>query len=111
MYWSGRSEKNFRTGIAAAGANICVFTTGGGAPQGFPLVPVVKVAGNPEKAVRMCRHIDVSADPIISGEKSIKTIGEEIIAKVLATASGTKVKAELCGYDKSIGIYTTGPTI
>jgi altronate dehydratase large subunit len=104
-------EDEFLTGIAAAGANICVFTTGGGAPQGFPLVPVVKVAGNPEKAVRMCQHIDVDASPIISGEKSIKIIGEEIITKVLNTVSGEKVKAELCGYDKSIGIYTTGPTI
>lgn len=104
-------EDEFLTGIAAAGANICIFTTGGGAPQGFPLVPVIKVAGNPDKAVRMCQHIDVNAGSIISGEKSIKLIGEEIITKVLNTASGAKVKAELCGYDKSIGIYTTGPTI
>lgn len=104
-------EDEFLTGIAAAGANICIFTTGGGAPQGFPLVPVIKVAGNPDMVARMCQHVDVDAGPILSGEKSIRDIGEEIIKKVLNTASGEKVTAEINAYDKSVGIYTTGPTI
>ncbi|MCE5282504.1 MAG: UxaA family hydrolase, partial [Deltaproteobacteria bacterium] len=104
-------EDEFLTGIAASGANICIFSTGGGAPQGFPLVPVVKVAGNPDKVTRMGQHIDVNASPIISGEKSIRAIGEEIIKKVLETASGARSQAEINAYDKSIGIYTTGPTI
>ena len=104
-------EDEFLTGIAAAGANMCVFTTGGGAPQGFPLVPVIKVAGNPDKVERMCGHIDINASPIIAGEKSINQTSEEIVQKILDVASGAKVKAEICGYDKTVGIYTIGPTI
>lgn len=104
-------EDEFLTGVAAAGANICIFTTGGGAPQGFPLVPVIKVAGNPDKVAWMFQHIDVDASPILLVKKSIKAIGEKIIKKVQETASGARVKAEINAYDKSIGIYTTGPTI
>ena len=104
-------EDEFLTGIAAAGANVCIFTTGGGAPQGFPLVPVVKVAGNPEKVVRMCQHVDVDTSPILLGEKSLNGMADEIVAKVLETASGARVRAEINAYDQTIGIYTFGPTI
>jgi altronate dehydratase large subunit len=104
-------EDEFLTGVAAAGANICIFTTGGGAPQGFPLVPVIKVAGNPDKVAWMFSHIDVDAGQIVLAKKSLRAVGEEIIQKVLDTASGALVTAEINGYDKCIGIYTTGPTI
>ena len=38
-------EPEILTGLAAAGCNVIVFTTGRGAPQGFPFVPVIKVTG------------------------------------------------------------------
>ena len=58
-------EPELLTGLAAAGCNLIVFTTGRGAPQGFPLVPVIKVTGNahtferddrPHGFVRRGRH-------------------------------------------------------
>jgi len=104
-------EDEFLTGVAAAGANICVFTTSGGAPQGFALMPVIKVAGNREMVKCMAPHIDIDAGGIVSGEKSIGDVGSEIIEKILAVASGERSAAERLGYDKSIGIFTTGPTI
>jgi len=104
-------EDEFLTGVCAAGANVTVFTSGGGAPQGFPLVPVIKVASNPEKVEKMKEHVDVDASAIIEGTKTIKDVGQEILDRVFEVASGKKTAAERNQYDKTIGIYTLGPTI
>ncbi len=104
-------EDEFLTGAAASGANVCVFTTGGGAPQGFVLMPVIKVAGNREKVACMYRHIDVDAGGIMAGVKSIRDVGTDILEKIFAVSSGEPSAAERMGYDKTVGIFTTGPTI
>jgi altronate dehydratase large subunit len=104
-------EDEFLTGIAAAGANICIFTTGGGAPQGFPLLPVVKVAGNPDKINLMRDHVDVDAGCIITGRSTINQVSERIVECVCQAASGNKTAAERQGYDLTVGIYTLGPTV
>ena len=104
-------EDEFLTGAAAAGAGVIVFTTGGGAPQGFPLVPVVKVAGNPEKIALMGSHVDVDAGRIITGSRTIKQVGDELIQRVYEVASGREVAAERQKYDRSVGIYTVGPIV
>jgi altronate dehydratase large subunit len=104
-------EDDFLTGVAAAGANVIVFTSGGGAPQGFPLVPVIKVASNPEKVGPMAQHIDVDASAIIEGKGSIPEVGRSIIERILRVASGEVVAAEKNRYDRTIGICTLGPTV
>jgi len=40
-------EIELLSGMAVAGADVILFSTGRGAPQGFPVVPVVKICGNP----------------------------------------------------------------
>ena len=40
-------EPEILTGMAATGAQFMMFSTGRGAPQGFPSMPVIKVCGNP----------------------------------------------------------------
>jgi altronate dehydratase large subunit len=104
-------EDEFLTGVSAAGANIIIFTTGGGAPQGFPIVPVVKVASNPEKIGVMREHVDIDAGSIIEGKKTISDLGHSIVSKIMEVASGQITAAENNQYDKSIGIYTLGPTL
>jgi len=104
-------EDEFLTGVSAAGANIIIFTTGGGAPQGFPIVPVVKVASNPEKIGLMREHVDIDAGSIIEGKRTISDLGHLIVNKIMDVASGEKTAAENNQYDKSIGIYTLGPTL
>jgi altronate dehydratase large subunit len=104
-------EAEIMTGLAAAGANIIVFSTGGGAPQGYPIVPVIKVAGNPAKCELMKEHIDIDASGVLSGASTIEKAAEMIYTNLLCVASGQKVKAEKSGYDQTVEIYTTGPTI
>jgi altronate dehydratase large subunit len=104
-------EAEIMTGLAAAGASIIVFSTGGGAPQGYPLVPVIKVAGNPGKCEVMKEHIDIDASGVLRGTSTIEKVAEMIYAALGHVGSGRKVKAEKTGYDQTVEIYTTGPTI
>lgn len=104
-------EPELLTGMAAAGASLIVFTTGRGAPQGFPFVPVVKVTGNKETWQRMQDHMDLSVHGVMDGEESLVQAGERIYAKMIETASGIETKAEVSGYVQAMDIYVTGPVI
>jgi altronate dehydratase large subunit len=104
-------EAEIMTGLSAAGANIIVFSTGGGAPQGYPIVPVLKVAGNPAKVRVMKDHIDLDASGVLAGKTTIEEVGQKIYDALQAVGSGKKVKAENLKYDQTVEIYTTGPTV
>jgi len=81
------------TGLAGAGANIIVFTTGLGTPTGNPIVPVIKVSSNTELAARMSDIIDFDAGRIINGGSTIPGTGRELFELVLKVASGIKTTA------------------
>jgi altronate dehydratase large subunit len=97
--------------MAAAGANLIVFTTGRGAPQGFPFVPVVKVTGNEVTWKRLQDHMDLSVHGVMDGDESLNRAGNRIYEKLLETASGVLTKAEVSGYVQAMDIYVTGPVI
>lgn len=104
-------EPEILTGMAATGAQFMMFSTGRGAPQGFPTMPVLKVCGNPNTYERMRYDMDINAGRIIAGEKSIEEVGEEAFCAVLELLSGKQTKNETLGYHSSIDIYTMGPVI
>lgn len=86
-----------------SGANVVLFTTGLGTPTGNPISPVIKLATNTRLAQRMPDIIDINTGPIISGEKTIAAMGEEILEFVIKTASGEAItKAEQLHQDDFI---------
>lgn len=99
------------TAMAIAGASVICFSTGRGAPQGFPLVPVIKICGNPSTYKRMEKEMDINAGRIITGEKHLNEVGEEALAKLIRVASGECTKGEAIRYTRSMDIYCTGPVI
>ncbi|MCY6484630.1 UxaA family hydrolase [Clostridium aestuarii] len=99
------------TAMAIGGAQTICFSTGRGAPQGFPVVPVVKICGNPITYDRMCNDMDINAGKIITGEKSLEEVGEEAFTKLLRVLSGEVTKGEEIKYTSSMEIYTLGPVI
>ncbi|MEM9885664.1 MAG: altronate dehydratase family protein [Bacteroidota bacterium] len=78
------------TGLAGAGANLIVFTTGLGTPTGNPITPVIKMSSNTKLYKRMKDIIDFNAGTIISGEDSIESKGEELLEYLIEVASGAK---------------------
>jgi altronate hydrolase len=84
------------TAMAGSGVNLILFTTGLGTPTGNPVVPVIKVSSNSELAQKMPDIIDFDAGAIISGENSIRNLGEELLSYVIQVASGeTRTKSML----------------
>lgn len=104
-------EPELLTGLAAAGANLIVFTTGRGAPQGFPFVPVIKATGNEITWQRLQDHMDLTVHGVMDGDESLLEAGQRIYAKLIETASGEETKAEVSGYVQAMDIYVTGPVI
>lgn len=104
-------EIELLSGMAVAGADVILFSTGRGAPQGFPVVPVVKICGNPITYDRMQHDMDINAGLITLGEKSIAEIGEETFEMLLRVANGEKSKGESINYNKSMDFYCLGPVI
>lgn len=104
-------EPELLTGLAAAGCTIIAFTTGMGAPQGFPFVPVIKITGNEVTWNRLRDHMDINVSAVMEGEESLSDAGKRIFHEILEVASGTLTKAEISGYTKAMDIYTVGPVI
>ncbi len=97
------------TAFAAAGCQVALFSTGLGAPHGFPFVPIIKVTSNPDTFRRLEEHIDVYVD-ILKGS-GIADGGNAIHREVEMVASGKTTKAEAMGYVTSTDIWTLGPVI
>ena len=93
------------TALAAAGANIIVFTTGRGTPFGNPVAPVIKICGNPKTCDYMANNIDIDASKIITNDKSIADISEILWKKLKEVCNGEKTSAERLGFEEDIGIW------
>jgi len=88
------------TGMIGSGSQIVIFTTGRGAPTGFPGVPVIKITGNNTLFERMRENMDINTGDIISEGVTLEAKGQEIFDFVLDVANGKRVKAEILGHDE-----------
>lgn len=104
-------EPEILTGMAATGAQLLMFSTGRGAPQGYPCMPVIKICGNPLTYQRMEHDMDLNAGRIIQGKASIEEVGEDAFAKMLRVLSGEMTKNEALAYFGSVDILCLGPVI
>jgi altronate dehydratase large subunit len=104
-------EPEILTGLAAAGCTVIAFTTGRGAPQGFPFVPVIKITGNNLTWEKLRDHMDLSVSAVMEGRERIADAGQRIFDEMRAVASGKLTKAEISGYTKAMDIYMVGPVI
>ncbi|MDX9871614.1 MAG: UxaA family hydrolase [Clostridia bacterium] len=104
-------EPEILTGLAAAGSNVIVFSTGRGAPQGFPFVPVIKITGSRTAVEKMRDHIDMDLSGVIEEEETIPEAGRRILEEIIRVASGGMTAAEISGYVNSMDIYMAGPVI
>lgn len=104
-------EPECLSALAAAGCQAILFSTGIGAPQGFPFVPVLKISGNRKTVAGLSDFIDVDVSRIISGEETCDAAGRSILNAILNVCSGQPTKAEATGYYGSTAIYQKGPIV
>ena len=85
------------TGEIASGCNLVVFTTGRGSAFGSKPAPTIKVGSNSAVFERMPEDIDINAGVIVSDNKSVESVGQEIFDTILEVASGRHSKSEAQG--------------
>jgi len=83
---------------AASGAVIHLFPTGQGNVIGNPIVPVIKLSGNPVTCETMSEHIDLDVSGILRGELSLPEAGDKLLDLTIRTAQGRLTCAEVLGH-------------
>ena len=96
------------TALAAAGAQLVLFSTGRGTPFGCP-VPTVKIASNTPLAQKKKNWIDFDAGRLLDG-MTLDELGEELLEQVLRIASGEKTRGEEHGFH-DLAIFKQGVTL
>ncbi len=84
--------------MAAGGYAVHTFPTGQGNVIGNPIVPVVKISGNPRTVRTMSEHIDLDVSGILRREMTIPEAGDALIEMVVRTADGRLTAAEALGH-------------
>ncbi len=85
------------TGQIASGSQLVVFTTGRGSAFGSKPAPTIKLATNSAMYRVLDEDMDINCGDIIDGGVSIMAKGKDILAEVIAVASGKKSKSEALG--------------
>jgi len=84
--------------MAAGGYVVHTFPTGQGNVIGNPIVPVIKITGNPKTLRTMREHIDVDVTGILRREQTLETAGDALIGMIQRTANGRLTAAEALGH-------------
>ncbi|MCM1024920.1 MAG: altronate dehydratase family protein [Roseburia sp.] len=96
------------TALAAAGAQIVLFTTGRGTPFASP-VPTVKISTNSALAGKKSRWIDYNAG-VLAEDGNPEEETEKFFRYVVEVASGKKVCSEEAGFH-DMAIFKQGVTL
>ncbi|MGD0872124.1 MAG: UxaA family hydrolase [Bryobacteraceae bacterium] len=84
--------------VAAAGFVVHLFPTGQCNVIGNPILPVVKICGNPRTVRTMKEHIDVDVSGLLRREINTDQAGDRVLECMLATANGRLTNAEVLGH-------------
>lgn len=93
------------TNLAAAGAQLILFTTGRGTPLGS-VVPTVKISSNRALSQKKPGWIDFDASPLLSGT-SLDALADRLTELLISVASGTETANEKNGC-REISIFKDG---
>lgn len=84
--------------MAAGGYVVHTFPTGQGNIIGNPIVPVIKITGNPRTVRTMSEHVDVDVSGVLRRDMTIPDAGDALIEMILRTAEGRLTAAEALGH-------------
>jgi altronate dehydratase large subunit len=83
------------TGFAAAGCQLCLFSTGVGNPIGHPIMTVVKVSGNRSTIDTFSDNIDFDVTAVLEAGEPITAAGARLLDYAISVASGELTSSEV----------------
>ena len=87
---------------AAAGAVVHYFPTGQGNVIGNPILPVIKLCGNPLTVATMTEHIDVDLTGLLRSEIHLDQAADQALAVLEHTINGRYTAAETLRHDEFV---------
>jgi (2R)-sulfolactate sulfo-lyase subunit beta len=87
---------------AAGGAVVHLFPTGQGNVIGNPVIPVIKLSGNPITVSTMSEHIDVDVTGLLSLTKTLDQAADDLWDMLIRTANGRYTSAEVLGHKEFV---------
>jgi (2R)-sulfolactate sulfo-lyase subunit beta len=84
--------------MAAGGWVVHTFPTGQGNVIGNPIVPVIKISGNPKTLRTMGEHIDTDVTGVLRRDQTLDTAGDALIDMIIRTSNGRLTAAEALGH-------------
>jgi (2R)-sulfolactate sulfo-lyase subunit beta len=87
---------------AASGAVAHLFTTGQGNIVGNPIVPVIKMSGNPLTVSTMSEHIDVDLTGLLRFEINLDQAADLALEMLAKTINGRLTSAEVLRHDEFV---------
>ena len=87
---------------AASGFVVHFFPTGQGNVIGNPILPVIKLSGNPRTVRTMSEHIDVDVTGILRKELNYDQAGDKLLEMMFHTCNGRHTSAEVLGHREFI---------
>jgi len=98
------------TGICASGAQILVFSTGGGHTINHPLMITIRSTGNKTSFELMKDTMELDLSDMFD-DMSLEEAGEKVYREVIDTCSGMMTKAEVLKEYNAFAIHSVGPSI
>ena len=83
------------TGFAAAGCQLCLFSTGVGNPIGHPVMTIVKVSGNRNTIDTFSDNVDFDVTSVVEAGEPIDAAGSRLLDYALSVASGELTTSEI----------------
>jgi altronate dehydratase large subunit len=98
------------TGIAAAGAQVLSFSTGGGHTINHPLMMTMRLTGNRESWRQMQETMEVDVSDMFDGTP-LDVAGQRLLDEVLDVCDGKMTKGEALREWNAFAINRTGPSV
>lgn len=98
------------TGIAAAGAQVMSFSTGGGHTINHPLMITMRLTGNRESWSAMAETMEVDVSDIFDGTP-LEVAAQRLLDEIIAICNGRMTKAEALREWNAFAINRCGPSV
>jgi len=98
------------TALAAAGAQVCIFSTGRGTPMGSAVMPTIKLCANARTCENMKDNIDVNLSTVMERKETPDEAAQRVLNEIYDVINGKLTSSEQRGMF-AFGINRIGPTM